>query len=122
MNELIDQGVEYWMSSAQIIFGNSGGAIFRYSVERKRYEFLGMPARISVNVAGFLTDPITHMGFFVPMPRIYKLLEDNFYQFIYDSKYTYEECQKLRESYKKEQEKLLLAKFGGKPEQEKYRK
>ena len=122
MNELIDQGVEYWMSSAQIIFGNSGGAIFRYSVERKRYEFLGMPARISVSVAGFLPDPITHMGFFVPMPRIYKLLEDNFYQFVYDSKYTYEECQKLRESYKKEQEKLLLAKFGGKPEQEKHRR
>jgi len=58
----------------------------------------------------------------VPIPRIYKVLDDNFYQFIYDSKYTYEKCKELRETYKKEQEKLLIGKFGGPPEKEKYRK
>ena len=115
MNELMDEGVEYWMSSAQTIFGNSGGAMFRYSPKRDCYEFIGIPARIGISIAGFLPDPITHMGFFVPIPRVYKVLDDNFYQFIYDSKYTYEKCKELRESYKKEQEKLLLAKFGGKP-------
>ena len=122
MNELIDEGVEYWMSSAQVIFGNSGGAMFRYSPKRDRYEFIGIPARMSISIAGFLPDPITHMGFFVPIPRIYKVLDDNFYQFIYDSKYTYEKCKELRETYKKEQEKLLIGKFGGPPEKEKYRK
>ena len=119
MNELIEEGVEYWMSSAQIIFGNSGGAIFRYSLERDRYEFLGMPARISVSIAGFSADPITHMGFFVPITRIYKMLDDNFYQFIYDTKKTYEQCMEDRQKFKKEREKLLIARFGGTPEQEK---
>jgi len=120
MNELMmeEGGVEYWMSSAQIIFGNSGGAIFRYSKERDRYEYLGIPARISVSIAGFMPDPITHMGFFVPITRVYKLLDDNFYQFIYDKEYTIEQCEKLREEYKKEQEKLLMARFGGTPKRE----
>lgn len=116
MNELMEEGVEYWMSSAQIIFGNSGGAIFRHSDIRNQYEFLGIPARISVSISGFSADPITHMGYFVPINRVYKMLDDNFYQFIYDNTYTIEQCEELREAYKKEQEKLLLAKFGGKPE------
>jgi len=116
MNELMDEGVEYWMSSAQIIFGNSGGSMFRYSKVRDKYEFIGIPARISVSVSGFSPDPITHMGFFVPITRVYKLLEENFYQFIYDNEYTIEMCNELRENYRKEQEKLLVAKFGGAPE------
>jgi len=119
MNELIEEGVEYWMSSAQIIFGNSGGAIFRYSLERNSYEYLGIPARIGVSMSGFSPDAITHMGFFVPITRIYKLLDDNFYQFIYDAEKTYEQCEADREKYKKEREKLLIAKFGGSPETEK---
>lgn len=120
MNELMmeEGGVEYWMSSAQIIFGNSGGAIFRYSKERDRYEYLGIPARISVSMSGFSPDPITHMGFFVPITRVYKLLDENFYQFIYNKEYTIEQCEKLREEYKKEQEKLLMARFGGTPKKE----
>jgi len=118
MNELIDEGVEYWMSSAPIIFGNSGGAVYRYSLERQRYEFIGMPARVAVSIAGFLPDPITHLAWFVPINRIYKLLDDNFYTFIYDSSKTFEECEKEREEYKKRQEQLLVAKFGGTPKQE----
>jgi S1-C subfamily serine protease len=111
MDEIID-GKEYWMSTAQSIFGNSGGAVFRYSKERDRYEFLGMPARITVAMYGFSADAITHMGFFVPINRIYKFLDDNCYQFIYDPEYTYEKCQELREEKKKERERLLLAMYG----------
>jgi len=118
MNELIDEGVEYWMSNAPIIFGNSGGAVFRYSPERQQYEFIGMPARVAVNIAGFMPDPITHLAWFVPINRIYKLIDDNFYQFIYDSNWTYEKCNEEREKWKKEREKLLLAKYGGTPEKE----
>jgi S1-C subfamily serine protease len=119
MNEPMEEGIEYWMSSAQIIFGNSGGSIYRYSVIRKQYEFLGIPARVSVSMSGFSSDPITHMGFFVPITRIYKLLDENFYQFVYDEKKTYEECETEREEYIKEREKLLIAKFGGEPTKDK---
>lgn len=116
MNQQMGEGVEYWMSSAQVIFGNSGGAMFRYSRERNRFEYIGIPARICVSMAGFSPDAITHMGFFVPITRIYKLLDEAYYQFVYDKNYTIEQCDVLREEYKKEQEKLLLAKFGGEPE------
>jgi hypothetical protein len=37
---------------------------------------------------------------------------------MYDTNYTIEQCDKLREEYKKEQEKLLMAKFGGAPKRE----
>jgi len=111
MDEIIE-GKEYWMSTAQSIFGNSGGAVFRYSPARERYEFIGIPARITVAMYGFSADAITHMGFFVPITRIYKFLEENCYQFIYDPNYTYEQCEKLREEKKKERERLLLAMYG----------
>ena len=117
MNEVMERGIEYWMSNAPIIFGNSGGALYRYSKERDKYEFLGIPARITVNIAGFSADPITHMGYFIPIPLIYKFLEENFYTFIYGDG-TYESCKIARENFKKEQEKLLVAKFGGIPEKE----
>ena len=100
----------------------SGGAIFRYSGEREQYEFLGIPARIAINIAGFSADAITHMGYFVPINRIYKLFDEYFYQFIYDDKYTIEQCEELRKEYKKEQEKLLLAKYGGAPTKEEKKK
>lgn len=122
MNEILENGVEYWMSSAQIIFGNSGGSLFRYSEERDKYEFLGMPARISISMSGFSADPITHMGFFVPITRIYEFLDNHFFQYIYDKNETFETCKKKMEDFKKEQEKLLLAKFGGSPEQDKREK
>jgi len=111
LDEIID-GKEYWMSTAQSIFGNSGGAVFRWSNERKRFEFLGMPARITVAMFGFSADAITHMGFFVPINRIYKFLEDNCYQFIYDSSFTYEQCERMRKQKEEERKKMLLAMYG----------
>ena len=121
MNELMEEGVEYWMSSAQIIFGNSGGAIFRFSPERNKYEYLGIPARIDVSMSGFSANPITHMGFFVPIPRIYKFLDNNFYTFIY-GKGTFESCNEARDKWRKEREKLLIAKYGGSPTREEVKK
>uniref|UniRef100_A0A6M3XMR6 Putative trypsin-like peptidase domain containing protein n=1 Tax=viral metagenome TaxID=1070528 RepID=A0A6M3XMR6_9ZZZZ len=111
MDEIIDD-YEYWMGNAPTIFGNSGGAVFRFSRNRKRYEFIGMPARITVNLQGFSADPITHMGYFVPISRIYKVLESNYYQFIYDEKYTYESCEIERKKSEEEARKLFMAKFG----------
>lgn len=121
MNEMMETGIEYWMSSAQIIFGNSGGAMFRYSNKRDKYEFIGIPARVTINMAGYSQDAITHMGFFVPVPMVYKFLRENFYTFIFDPNTTMEECKANRENFVKEREKLLMAKYGGEPEKPKLR-
>ena len=88
---------KYWMSSAPTIFGNSGGAVYRWAASRKRYEYIGIPSRISIQPMGFSADAITHMGYFIPIDRVYKLLEDNDFQFIYDSNYSIEDCEKTRE-------------------------
>ena len=100
MDDEIDS-YKYWMSSAPTIFGNSGGAVYRWSDNRKRYEYIGIPSRISIQPMGFSADAITHMGYFIPIERVYKLLEENDYQFIYDDKYSIDKCNKSR---KKKQE------------------
>lgn len=109
MDEEIE-GKTYWMSSAQSIFGHSGGSVYRYSSERDRYEFLGMPARITMSMFGF--DAITFMGFFVPITRIYDLLDKNHYQFLYDETTTYEECAAKREEEQDRERRLILARIG----------
>ena len=96
MDDEIDH-YKYWMSSAPTIFGNSGGAVYRWSGNRKQYEYIGIPSRISIQPMGFSADAITHMGYFIPIDRVYKLLEDNDFQFIYDSNYSIEDCKKARE-------------------------
>ena len=45
MDDEIDH-YKYWMSSAQTIYGNSGGACYRYSKKRKQYDWIGVPSRI----------------------------------------------------------------------------
>jgi hypothetical protein len=50
---------------------------------------------------GFSADPITHMGYFIPIDRIKNLLDENCYQFIYDEKYTMKKCEKMRMDKKK---------------------
>lgn len=50
---------EYWMSTAQSIFGNSGGAIFLS--EEDKWHFLGIPSRIAVQPMGFSAQAITHI-------------------------------------------------------------
>ncbi len=95
MDDEIDS-FKYWMSSAPTIFGNSGGAVYRWSEGRKQYEYIGIPSRISIQPMGFSADAITHMGYFIPIDRVYKLLEENDYQFIYDDSKSIEECEKAR--------------------------
>ena len=87
---------KYWMSSAPTIFGNSGGAVYRWSAGRKQYEYIGIPSRISIQPMGFSADAITHMGYFIPIDRVYDLLDENDYQFIYDSNFSIEDCQVAR--------------------------
>ena len=96
---------KYWMSSAPTIFGNSGGAVYRWSSNRKQYEYIGIPSRISIQPMGFSADAITHMGYFIPIDRVYKLLEENDYQFIYDDSKSIEECKKARKKKQKPEKK-----------------
>ena len=71
----------YWLSTAPTIFGNSGGSVYRGDT----FEFIGIPSRIAVMATGFSADAITHMSYFIPMPSIYNFLEDQLFNFIFDS-------------------------------------
>lgn len=99
---------EYWLSGAQSIFGNSGGGLF--VLKDDMWFFLGIPSRIAVQPMGFTVQAITHMGYFIPLHRIYDWLEDNCYQFIYDGNFTSEQCKTMREDKAKNELLKLLAK------------
>ncbi len=86
LNDEID-GKSYWMSNAQIIYGNSGGAAF--ILDDDNWYFTGIPSRISV---ANWTTPVTHMGYFVPMTRIYDWFETEQLSFFYDKKITPKAC------------------------------
>jgi S1-C subfamily serine protease len=96
---------EYWLSSAQSVFGNSGGSIF--IARNSDWYFLGVPARISVVMIGFAGSPITHMGYFIPAFSVYEWFDDICFHFLYNPEYTPEQCEKLREE-KKEKELALF--------------
>jgi len=98
------EGYEFWLSSAPSIFGNSGGGV--YTLLNNNWHFLGIPSRISVVFIGFGGSPVTHMGYFIPVSRIYKWLDEQCYYFLYDEKYTIKQCEELREE-KKEKELAL---------------
>lgn len=89
------EGKSYWMSDAQIIFGNSGGAVFHGS----RLEFIGVPSRVAVVGWG---SAVTHMGYFSDIERIYKVLEKWCYQYLYDNTYTPARCAEMREHLRRE--------------------
>lgn len=94
---------EYWLSSAPSIYGNSGGGVF--IEENGNWMFLGVPSRISVIPLGFAAQAVTHMGYFIPLFRIYDWLEEQCYQFLFDSTFDKGSCDKLREE--KRQTELL---------------
>ena len=98
---MIDQR-EYWLSTAPSIFGNSGGATFLVD----NYKLVGMPARISVTMAGFSADAITHMGYIVPITRITQFLKDSMMDFLFDDSVTFEQCEK---KIKEKREKMELS-------------
>jgi len=84
------ESYEYWMSSSQIIYGNSGGAMFLNNTG----ELIGIPSLVPV--IGWGT-PITHMGLFIPIQRIQEWLEKEHFDFIWDNTKTEKECLELRE-------------------------
>lgn len=95
---------EYWMTTANTIFGNSGGAVFLADT----LEFIGSTARVTGLQLGFGVDIVTWMGFFIPIESIYKFLDDNFMQFIYDPLVSSAVCERRRREKEMEEEKKLL--------------
>jgi hypothetical protein len=100
--DIID-GFDYWMSNAQIIFGNSGGAAFTRL--NQSYYFIGIPSRI--DVSGWST-PITHLGYFSPISRIYKFFEEQMFDFLIPgSAKTEAECEAEREERLQREERKM---------------
>jgi len=79
----------YYMSSAQIIYGNSGGAMFD-----GQGNFIGIPSMVAI--VGWGT-PVTHMGLFIPVSRVYDWLEEEYYDFIFNVAKTEKQCLEDRE-------------------------
>lgn len=103
-NDVIENR-DYMLCTAPLIFGNSGGATF----STKDWKLIGMPARISVVIAGFSADPITHLGYIVPCWRIFEFYKEQMLEFLYDKKVTYKECvSKINTRRKKSQLDRLL--------------
>ena len=75
-------GHRYIMATAPIIFGNSGGALFRFSPDRDRHELIGVPSR--ARAAGWQI--ITHMAWSIPMSTVRKFLRDNDLSYIVGDK------------------------------------
>ena len=96
---------DYWASTAQIIYGNSGGAVFLL----RSKEFIGVPSRVSLARSGFSAAPITHMGFFIPIERIYEWLESQHYHFIWQEDVDSAMCEQLREEERDREEAILIA-------------
>lgn len=71
-------GHRYLLATAPIIFGNSGGALFRWDGERKHFELIGVPSRGSV--AGFSI--VSHMGWAIPMETVRAFLRANCLGFV----------------------------------------
>jgi S1-C subfamily serine protease len=95
---------EYWMTSANVIFGNSGGPVFLSDT----YEYIGNTARVTANEMGFGVDIITWMGFFIPVDNIYKFLEENLFNFIFDKTIDSKVCAEKRKAKMEEEERRMM--------------
>ena len=92
LSDLIE-GKTYMMGSANVIFGNSGGAVFN-QVDGEFY-LIGIPARVAV-----ANGAITHMNWFVPNSRIREFIARHKLDFLLDPKKTPEDAYREREKLK----------------------
>lgn len=95
------------LSSAQIIYGNSGGAL--YTLEDK--ELIGVPCAGDVIIMGFSAQAIAHLGYSIPYFIVYDFLRDGCYDFIFDESQTYQECERRRNQKMDELQEAWEARF-----------
>jgi len=101
VNFIVDS-LYYDMSTSQIIYGNSGGAMFL----ARTGEFIGVPCMVAgARISWTVSVPITHMGLFVPVERVYKWFKKEHYDFIYDQTKAEADCLDLREKEIEEKRK-----------------
>ena len=72
------EGQSYMLSTAPIIFGNSGGALFRRN-PKGEYEMIGVPSRVTATGFG---GAVTHMGWSLPTKTIRAFLRANKYGYV----------------------------------------
>lgn len=80
-----------WLVTSPIANGNSGGGVYL-----KNRQLIGLSCEVGFSNK---TD-ISHMCFLVPINVIYNFLEKKRFQFIYDSNFTSEQCEKMRKRKK----------------------
>ena len=73
------KGRALYLSSAPIIFGNSGGSLWAYSKSRKRYEMIGVPSMVGAFGYGNI---IPHIAWSRPISEIRAFLRENGYGFV----------------------------------------
>lgn len=77
LHEQID-GYPYLLATAPIIFGNSGGALFRFGDACGCYEVVGVPSRVSAT--GFAV--VSHMAWSITMETVRAFLRESDHGFI----------------------------------------
>jgi len=100
------------MGTYNSIYGSSGGAVFRYSEERKHYEFIGVPARVTVMPKMFDVETISHMSYFIPIESVFTFLKEWCYDFIFDPRINVQDCHKKRDSKRTEARKSIERMYG----------
>ena len=73
------KGRALYLSSAPIIFGNSGGSLWAYSKSRDRYEMIGVPSMVGAFGYGTI---IPHIAWSRPISEIRAFLRENDYGFV----------------------------------------
>jgi S1-C subfamily serine protease len=94
LEELIEHK-PYVMASADIIYGNSGGAVFTRSGED--FYFIGIPSRVRVTYS----QALTHMGYFIPINRIRRFFKAQKLTFLLDKNVTPTESFEAREKVRR---------------------
>lgn len=98
MDDEIDN-YNFWLVSAAMYFGDSGGATMRFDTSRCRWEYIGIPSQGEYSPDGINTVP--NFGYMIPIDRIYRFWDENCYQFIYDPNADIDKCYEAREKNKK---------------------
>lgn len=105
--QLEDKNVPVFLSSAAIIYGNSGGALYTLG----DMELIGVPCAGDVIIMGFSAQAITHLGYSLPYYLVYDFLREKCYDFIFDESKTPEQCAKEREEKMDELQRAYEERF-----------
>jgi S1-C subfamily serine protease len=76
-------GHPYIMATAPIIFGNSGGALYRRA-ESGDYELIGIPSRVAVRGSLFSSSAVTHIGWHIQLSTVREFLARNNRAYVLD--------------------------------------